>query len=142
MSHIHGSDHPLLSRMPTIADIHQLVKNIMQLANALPPSIPKVTTKDKIQQVIHGPEGETPFKTFNKWYDALFGEDCHDSAGHLHHICQGRSGMGIICAYLKKLDWVQGFPLDLVNIKLQQLNKELLSIMYVISYVLVHSSYI
>ena len=61
--------------MPTIPDILWLIKNITQLSNALPPSVDKATTKDKIWIVMHGPEGETPFETFNQRFDALFGED-------------------------------------------------------------------
>ena len=70
-----------------------------------------------------------PFETFNKRFDALFAEDCRDAEGHLPHIRQGKSGMGLVGAYLKKVDWSQGFPLDLVAIKLRRLVAELTSIM-------------
>ena len=49
--------------------------------------------------------------------------------------------MGAVCSYLKKIDWAEGFPLDLVDVKLQQLNKELAHIMYVVSQML-HSLYL
>ena len=119
--------------MPTVADIFQLIKTITQLSNALPPSVNKATTKDKIWIVMHGPEGETPFKTCNQQFDALFGEDCCDSTGRLQHLRQGKSGMGAVCSYLKKIDWAEGFPLDLIDVKLQRLNRELAYIMYVVS---------
>ena len=42
----------------------------------------------------------------------LFGEECHDSDGSLHYIWQGKSRMGLICAYLKRIDWSQDLPLS------------------------------
>jgi hypothetical protein len=105
--------------MPSIVNIHRLVQSITTLSNALPPSVQKATVNDKIWAVIHGPEGETPFETFNRRFDALFGEDCHDSAGCLHYLCRGKSGMGLVCLYIKKINWNPEFPLDLVEIKLQ-----------------------
>jgi len=70
-------------------------------------------------------------ETFNQRFDALFAEDCCDASGCLHYIRRGKSGMGIVCSYLKKLDWEKGFPLDIVAIKLQRLKTELSDIMYV-----------
>ena len=70
-------------------------------------------------------EGENAHETFNRRFDAMFGEDCHNSTGHLQHIHRGRLGMGLVCSYLGKLDWAADFPLDLVKIKLQRLVTEL-----------------
>lgn len=123
---------PARMPVPTVADITRLVKNITQLSNALPPSILKATTKDKIWTVMHGDEGATPFETFNQRFDVLFAEDCRDSTGRMLYIRRGKSGMGAVCAYLKKLNWANGFPLDLIDNKLQRLNKELTDIMCVI----------
>jgi hypothetical protein len=116
--------------MTTIEGIKALVKTITTLSNALPPSVPKGTTKDKIWTVFHRPECENPFETFNKRFDALFAEDCRDSTGHLHYIRSGKSGMGIVCSYLKKINWAE-LPLNLVETKLERLNTELSHIMYV-----------
>jgi hypothetical protein len=118
--------------MTTIQDIIALVKNIAKLSNALPPSVPKGTTKDKIWAVMHTAERDSGFETFNARFDVLFGEDCCDDTGRLHYIRQGKSGLGLICLYLKKIDWTQGFLLDLVEIKLKHLNAELSYIMYVL----------
>ena len=75
------------------------MKSIVALSNSLPKYVPHGTTKDKIWAVMHNQEGET----FNKRFDALFGEDFRDSDGCLHHIRQGKYGMGLICAYLNQI---------------------------------------
>jgi hypothetical protein len=111
--------------MSTIQGIQLLVKNIVALSSSLPKSVPNATTQDKIWIVMHTQEGETTFETFNKRFDALFGEDCRDADGHLHHIRQGKNGMGLVCAYLNKIKWTSNIPLDLVEIKLQRLFTEL-----------------
>jgi hypothetical protein len=111
--------------MPTILEIQLLVKNIAALSNSLPRSVPHGTTKDKIWAVMHTQEGETTFETFNRRFDALFGQDCCDSAGRLHYIRQGKNGMGLICAYLNKIKWTSDIPLDLVEKKLLCLSTEL-----------------
>ena len=67
---------------------------------------------------------DAPFETFNRRFDALFGEDCRDLHGRLHHICQGKLGMGLVVLYLSKINWAD-FPLDLVELKLQCLIAEL-----------------
>ena len=70
-------------------------------------------------------EGDTPYETFNRRFDALFGEDCRDSGGRLHHVRQGKLGLGLIISYLSKINWTKDFPLDLVELKLQRLVNEL-----------------
>ena len=120
--------------MATTKEIQLLVKTISTLSSSLPPSVPKATTKDKIWCVMHAVECQDGFETFNKRFDALFGEDCRDSEGRLEHIRAGKSGMGLISAYLKKIDWSQGYPLDLVKIKLDRLSTELRFIVYVYIY--------
>ena len=91
--------------MATIETLKALIKNISALSSALPPSVPKGTTKDKIWTVMHLPEGETEFHTFNRHFNVLFGNDCYDLDGRFHYIWQGKSGMGLVCTYLKKIDW-------------------------------------
>lgn len=58
-------------------------------------------------------------------------EDCCDSDGCLHHVRQGKHGMGLVVSYLSKINWT-GSPLDLVEIKLQQLLTELKCVQYVL----------
>lgn len=117
--------------MASVSDINHLVKNIATLSNALPASVKKGSVKDKICTVMHGDQHDTPFETFNIRFDALFAEDCRDSNGRLHYIRQGKSGMGIVNSYLKKIDWSNGFPLDLVEKKLLRLSNELSYLVYV-----------
>jgi hypothetical protein len=58
----------------SIEEIQLLIKNI---SGSLLPSVPKATARDKIWTVMHSPECDMPFKTFNKHFDALFAEDCY-----------------------------------------------------------------
>jgi hypothetical protein len=103
--------------MLTVADISSLVADIGILAHGLPSSVPNGSKEDKIWAAMNSDEGETPHETFNKRFDAMFGEDCRDLHGHLHHVRHGKLGMGLVCSYLSNLDWTS-FPLDLVEIKL------------------------
>lgn len=125
------STPPTSILMSTVQEIQHLVRTITALSNSLPKSVPNGNTKDKIWTVMHSPEGETTFETFNKRFDALFGEDCRVD-GRLHFIRQGKNGMGLVCAYLNKLDWTD-FPLDLAEIKLKRLSTELAHLRYVSS---------
>jgi hypothetical protein len=119
--------------MATIPRIKTLVKSIRALSDSLPSSVPNATKNDKIYIVISTQEGRTPFETFNKRFDALFAEDCRNSDGRLHYIRQGINGMGLVCAYLNKINWSdEAIPLDLVEIKLLRLTTELTYIKYVL----------
>ena len=111
--------------MPSITTIRSLVKEIITLSNVLPTSVPQGTESDKIWSVMNGDAGETAHKTFNRCFDALFGEDCRDSMGRLQHIRQGQLGLGLVCSYLSAINWSDGFPLDIVEIKLKRLATEL-----------------
>ena len=111
--------------MPSIAEIKALVKEITLASNRLPSSIQQGSKNDKIWSVLNAGTGETAHETFNKRFDALFAEDCRDSTGRLHHIRRGKLGMGLVCSYLSQVDWDDGFPFDLVEIKLKRLAGEL-----------------
>ena len=39
-------------------------------------------------------------ETFNKRFDATFGEDCQNAEGCLENVCRGRFGMDIVTKYL------------------------------------------
>jgi hypothetical protein len=110
--------------MSTISEIKALVKFIATLSNGLPQSIPLGTKEDRIWKVMHTEECETAHKTFNRHFDAMFREDCRDTAGRLQHMRKGKLGLGGVCAYLSKIDW-DDFPLNIVEIKLQRLIAEL-----------------
>jgi hypothetical protein len=94
-----------------------LINNIISLTRTLPTSAPLATDADKIFAVMNSPKGESTWHTFNKHFDALFGEDCHDSTGQLHYIHRGRLGMDKVCNYLSTLN-VGSVPLDLATIEL------------------------
>jgi hypothetical protein len=79
----------------------------------------KGSKDNKIWSVMNTEEHDTPHKTFNWWFNALFTEDCCDSDGHMHLIHWGKLGMGLVVSYLSKINWMIGFPLDLVELKLQ-----------------------
>ena len=63
-------------------------------------------------------EGDILHETFNCQFDALFEEDCCDPGGRLHHIYQGKLGMGLITSYLSKINWTKDFLWDLMELKL------------------------
>ena len=112
-------------QMSTHETIKQLVKEISSLSSSLSDAVPKGSKDDKIWSVMNGKEGDSPHETFNRRFDALFGEDCRDSGGRLHYVYQGKLGMGLVVSYLSKINWTNGFPLDLVEIKLLRLKDEL-----------------
>ena len=116
---------------PQLATVFSLLKEIGTLSNSLGDSVQKASKNDKIWSVMNTEEHNTPHKTFNRRFDALFAEDCHDSNGRLHHVRQGKLGMGLIVSYLSKINWALGFPLDLVELKLQRLVAELKHLQYV-----------
>lgn len=118
--------------MSTIAAIRLAVKEIGTLSASLADSVPKGSKDDKLWLVMNSAEGESPHETFNRRFDALFAEDCRDSSGRLHHVRQGKLGMGLVVTYLSKLNWAN-FPLDLVDLKLQRLITELKHLQYVLT---------
>ena len=117
--------------MSTLATIRQLVKDIGAFSNSLSDSEPKGSKDDKIWSVMNTEERDTPHETFNRWFDALFAEDCRDSNGHLHFVRRGKLGMGLVASYLSKINWTIGFPLDLVKLKLHCLVIELKVLQYI-----------
>jgi hypothetical protein len=123
--------------MITLAAIKLLVKEIAILSNSLSDSVLKGCKDDKIWSVMNADERETPHKIFNQRFEALFAEDCRDSDGRLHHIRQGKLGMGLVVLYLSKINWT-GFPLDLVELKLQRLITELRHLQYRSNLVVCH----
>jgi len=88
--------------MSTHSTIRLLVKEIGSLSNTLADSVQKGTKDDKIWSVMNSEECETPHETFNRCFDALFAEDCHDADARLHHVCQGKLGMALVVSYLSK----------------------------------------
>ena len=92
-------------KMTAPKTIKQLVKEISALSGSLSDAVPKGSKDDKIWSIMNTEEGNNPHETFNRRFDALFGEDCRDSGGHLHHIHQGKLGMGLITSYLSKINW-------------------------------------
>jgi len=120
--------------MSTLTTINLLIKEIDVLLNSLSDAVPKGSKDNKIWSVIEAEEHDTPHETFNRRFDTLFGEDCCNSDGRLHHVHQGKFGMGLIVSYLSKINWT-GFPLDLVELKLQCLITELRYLQYVLTLV-------
>ena len=110
--------------MCTVETIKQLVKEISTLSTSLSDAILKGSKDDKIWSIMNTKEGDTLHETFNRRFDVLFGEDCRDSHGRLHHLRQGKLGIGLVVSYLSKIDWTES-PLDLVELKLQHLVAEL-----------------
>ena len=111
--------------MPAQAeDIKTSISHITKLCKEIPINIPISNKRSKIHLVMTGNEGEDTWQTFNKQFDALFAEDCHDGQGRLHHIRRGEFGMDMVVQYLSTLD-INLLPLDLVAKKLDRLEAEL-----------------
>lgn len=104
------------------------------LSNSLLQSVQQGMKEDIIWTMMNADERDTPHETFNRRFDAMFGEDCWDSAGRLHYIRKGKHGLGLVCSFLSKLDWANSFPLDIVEIKLSQLVAELKQLQYIVNF--------
>lgn len=61
-------------------------------------------------------ERDTVDETFICRFDAMLGEDCRDSNGRLLHIRRGKLGMGLITAYLPKIDWANELAPDMLRL--------------------------
>jgi hypothetical protein len=83
--------------------IKDFVKNITFLSNVLSQSVQQGTKEDKIWRMMNAGECDTAHETFNRQFDALFGEDCPDSSGRLLHIRRGKLGMGLVTLYLSQI---------------------------------------
>jgi hypothetical protein len=127
--------------MSTLAAIRLPIKDISTFSNSLSDSVLKESKDDKIYSIMNTEEHDTPHETFNQQFDALFAADCCDSNGHLHLAHQGKLGMGLVVSYLSKINWMIGFPLDPIELKLQYLITELKVLQYVpdsIIYIHIH----
>ena len=102
---------------PQAEDIRTSISHIINLSKDIPISIPIGNKRSKIHLVMTSNEGEDSLETFNKQFDALFAENCHDVPGWLHHICHGEVGMDMDIQYLSTLD-INLLPLDLVAKKI------------------------
>ena len=87
-----------------IENTRALINNIVSLTKSLPTSVPLATDEDRIFAVMNSPEGESTWHTINKCFDVLFGEDCCDSTGQLHHIRHGHLSVDMVCNYLSTLN--------------------------------------
>jgi hypothetical protein len=125
--------------MSTVTTIRLLVKEITSLSLSLADSVPKGSKDDKIWSVLNADECDSPHEMFNSRFDALFAEDCRDADGRLHHLRQGKLGMGLVVLYISKINWAD-FPLDIVELKLRRLIAELRYLQYVFTFV-VHYLY-
>lgn len=108
--------------------LEELVQDIVNLSKKLPQSVPEATKDDKIYEVMTNVDGESAWATFNRRFDILFGEDCRDKNGRLHHIRRGRHGMIKVTSYLSRVivneNTLKGFYAP-AAIKLNRLKAEL-----------------
>jgi hypothetical protein len=114
----------------TIQTITALITNLESISESLPNSIPLATHNDKIYHVLSTVNGETPWATFNRRFDILFGNDCQDENGHLHFLQRSKYGIDTVCNYLKNSSW-DDCPLDLVHVKLTHVVEEIIYLVYV-----------
>lgn len=76
----------LVMDISTPQQVQALIDKVVILCKDLPSSIRAAVTRDKISMVMSGLEGESAWQTFNKRFDILFAEDCHNKDGRLHYI--------------------------------------------------------
>jgi len=71
------------------------LKLVKSLAGCLPLTLPIATKNDKIFEVFENipvpTDGSAHWKTFNRRFDILFGEDVRDLQGRLLHVTSGKS---------------------------------------------------
>lgn len=118
-----------MSTSSSSSDLLGLVNTIGKLVKQLPSSVLEATRQDKIYRVMTGPipKGETQHETFNRRFDALFGEDCRDPNGRLRHVMRGRAGMMLVSSYLTRIvdnDDIKK-QAAIVALKLERLKAEL-----------------
>ncbi|KAJ6528830.1 hypothetical protein B0H19DRAFT_533319 [Mycena capillaripes] len=112
---------------PVVTAMETLVTRIDQLSRALPKTVALGTRDDQIYHAmhrIHGPDDTDGPSTFNRRMDFLFGEDCRNSDGRLHHVRRGANGMTLIVKYLEKVEW-SAMICDIATIKLNRIIVEL-----------------
>jgi len=120
----------------SLATIRLLIKKIGILSNSLSDAVPEGSKDNKIWSVMNTDECDTPHETFNQRFNALFAEDCRDSDGCLHYVCQKKLGMSLVVPYLLKTNWT-GFLFDLVDLKLRRLLTELKHLQYALSILII-----
>lgn len=103
---------------------HTLIQRIVALVPNLPETIPEATKEDVIYTAMKK-SGDTDWETFDRRVNAIFGEDCRDENGRLQNLRRGRLGLNNFCAYLKRIPDLKGMSLDLVDVKLERLVREL-----------------
>lgn len=102
----------------------ELIQRILALSPTLPDTIPLAEKDDTICTAMNK-TGESPWATFNRRFDAIFGEDTRNDSGRLQHLRRGRLGLKAVCTYLERVLDQPGLLYDLMDIKLERLIREL-----------------
>jgi hypothetical protein len=106
------------------------------------------TEDDKIYHVVNtvfGIDSDAPAPTFTRRMDVLFGRDCRDTNGRLHHIRRGPLGMALFVNYLRGIDWsTAAIPFVTASLKLLEIMKEMetlwCAIILQLDYALIYST--
>lgn len=114
----------------TVESLKSCISEIVALSKELPLTISHGSKRCKIYEVLEMPAHNDEWMTFNKRFDALFGEDCRDGEGRLTHIRRGEYGMDKVNKYLASVN-LSSVPPDLAAIKLDRLKAELQLLSYV-----------
>ena len=106
--------HQLPIIMPTIHNIQSSISEIKILCMELPVTIQN--SSNKINQVMTMEQHDNAWQTFNKRFDTLFGEDCHNATGWLHQIHCGEYGIEpealnflLLCGRYVYCSWITFF---------------------------------
>ncbi|KAH9911493.1 uncharacterized protein B0H18DRAFT_962180 [Fomitopsis serialis] len=109
-------------------NLERIVQEIVELSKKIPNSVAEATKDDRIYDVMTNIDGESAWATFNRRFDILFGEDCRDENGRLHHVRRGRHGMNKVTSYLTRIivneNSLKGFYAP-AAVKLNRLKAEL-----------------
>ena len=112
------------------AGVRNYIQKVVYMGKCLPSTVALATEEDVVYRAFTSAEGESQWHTFNKWFDAVFGEDCRDAnTKKLHLIRRGANGMELVSGYLESLNLTDPeLPLDLMLEKLARLNNELIGL--------------
>lgn len=120
--------------MATPGIVRALVRTFGQVSSEVTrtQALPIASKTGKIFTTLQNVEGETPYHTFNRRFDILYGDDCRDPSGRLTYLECGKFGLGAVYQYLVDLDFYEESfrpMLELVMLKLQRVIEAMRDIM-------------
>ncbi|KAF5366752.1 hypothetical protein D9758_006529 [Tetrapyrgos nigripes] len=123
-----ASATPITSSPPINANLIQsVIAEIADLSSCLPESVPIGQPDGKIATSLNE-EAESPWQSFNSFFDRVFGADTVDpTTGRLKFVSRGPHGMDFVNRYLQTVSQqhLSELPLELVHMRLVRVRDEL-----------------